>query len=462
LQLNVSNPTSGGSVTANGSAALGGALTVNARSDFSLTGAQEITLLSAEGGLNGTKFSSISYQNFPNSFIPNLLYLPNSVVLDARPAVPVHFTATETQIVFSAVGQHNTFIARKCNQVWARNRQERATENTALEFEPFDGLRAENDAVVDQYGNVVSQADFQVPEKQAQLAERMRAKERPWNIYFGPLATFGKVDTQGDQAGLSHTSAGGLIGFDGIVQGSDEACFNDGLGAVIEYRREWGDVLENAGSLTIDRVHGSIYNTLIPTGAPNLSVNTVLGFAYTWDHFIRNAGIGGVDQAKGNTNEAIFDALFGLEYAISRGNFSFIPLVYLQYVHDRIGSYTETGAGIYDLHVDAQTVQSLATMLGGRMDYTARAKSFSTRFEIFGFWQREYFNDSRIVNFTPFNISATPIGITTVAAPRNSGLIGLDIFTTTKSGWTIEANANAQWGKAFYDAFFYFGLGKLF
>jgi fibronectin-binding autotransporter adhesin len=462
LQVNVSNPASGGSVTANGTATLGGALTVNARSDFSLTGAQQITLLSAEDGLNATKFSSISYQNFPNSFIPNLLYLPNSVVLDARPAVPSHFTATETQIVFSAVGQHNTFIARKCNQVWARNRQSAASANTAMDYEPYDGLRAENDAVVDSYGNTVSQAEFQVPEKQAQLADRIREEERPWNIYFGPLATFGKVDTQGDQVGLSHTSAGGLIGFDGIVASSEEAWFNDGLGAVVEYRREWGDVLENAGSLTIDRVHGSIYNTLIPTGAPNLSVNTVLGFAYTWDRFSRNAGIGGVDIAKGSTNEAIFDALFGLEYAFSKNNFSFIPLVYLQYVHDRIGSYTESGAGIYDLHVDSQTVQSLCTLLGGRLDYTARAKSFSTRFEIFSFWQREYFNNSRTVNFTPFNITATPIGINTVAAARNSGLIGIDIFTTTKGGWTIEANANAQWGKAFYDAFFYFGLGKLF
>lgn len=471
LELGVLNTSSFGNVSVDGTATLGGGLTVSALPGFAMSPGDKIDLVTAPHGVSST-FSTVSFQNFPSSLIVSIAYLPEAVELDVEAAVPAHLNGASAHIIFTSVNQHNFLITQKAYQLGKRMQGPLTTPHVARQEDTPEILYSTvGEAGAPERDPSLLLAQVTLPEqKEQQLTSRIEeASQNAWNFYAGPVADFGNVKTSGDQIGAGFSSVGGLAGFDYVIQGSASTPCFAGVGAAWEFREKWIKADEHFGTATIDKIQGTFYSTVIPKAVQGLAFEALVGFGYTWDHLKRNTGPNQQFTASGNTHEKIVDGLLETEYTFSRRaypsmpqNFSVTPLANLQYIVDWIDGYTEHGAGIYNLRVGSQTIQSLTTDLGFRLDYLYTASSWSCRFEVDGRWQHQYFNLNQDLTFTAFNFTDQSTLAQSVAPGRNSLLLSADVLFTFAKGWQLEGYASYQLNKLLYSTYFYLGFGKEF
>lgn len=139
--------------------------------------------------------------------------------------------------------------------------------------------------------------------------------------------------------------------------------------------------------------------------------------------------------AKGDTD--------GEQYAVNGGggyvhvtSFTLGPYGHIQYLHADIDDYGEPdAAGGHELTISDQTIESLLTSLGGRVNYALSTGIGvfipEVRFE----WNHEFKNDTRFVEarytFDPFN---TVFGIPTDSPDRNYFTLGASVSGTFAHG----------------------------
>jgi uncharacterized protein with beta-barrel porin domain len=264
------------------------------------------------------------------------------------------------------------------------------------------------------------------------------------------------VKTKGDQAGFGYHSIGALAGF-------DEAFSGWGLGGAADYRCIEGIAQDNLTRFTMQHVHASLYATVVPESLPALSCDGIGGAGYGWDTIRRHAGIDYQRTAVGRPQSAMFDLFFDVEYEFSQSkNLRIVPLVYVQYLYDRIGSYRESGADRHDLLVGGQTPQSLTSFLGARVNYSFIEDRYTLRLELDSGWQREYLSGNRSISFTAFHAENQTVLATAFGAARNSYLVGLDVLATIRETLQIEGSIDLTYNSLFYDLSFYLGLGGNF
>ncbi|MCX6989537.1 MAG: autotransporter domain-containing protein [Chlamydiae bacterium] len=504
LQINVLDVVNSGNLAISGTGNLGGTLAVNALPGFTLSSTQVIPLVTDANGF-ASHFSNYELQNFPSSVIPEIVVTSTSIDLATTPVTISHISAG-SQMLFNAITMHNSFITRKCSQL--KNRMPKTSKKETVDirktmqgdvvyqeqppmFQLADRLAYSQDG---QEFEIASSNQWEYQEaawhilphwslpknkqavtltesqKQAQLSRKIQEEsQRTFNVYAGPTSSFGSSKSLGSQVGLGYSTVGALAGFDAILGTPSEGYVSGGIGSIVSYEKLWGSAHHDAGSMDLDKVHGSIYGTILPSKLPELYFEMIAGCAYSWDGLKREAGFDGSLQAKSHTNELIFDGLAGVEYTVTNKaapffgkSFSMTPLLHLQYAHDHVYGFKEKGAGIYNLKVDSQNVQALTSSLGARFDYFFSYSKFNMMIELDAEWQREYLNRNRSVYFTPFNITDISSATSISATARNSGLVALDIFTNFSKGWQLEANGTFQWNHLAYNAFFYLGFGRAF
>lgn len=507
LQINVLDVANSGNLAISGTANLGGTLAVNALSGFTLSSTDIISLITDANGF-ASQFGNYQLQNFPSSVIPEILVTPTSIELVTTPVTVSHISASASpQLVFNAITMHNSFITRNCYQLKGRMPKAGKKEKVAIRktaqgdvvyleqppmFELAERLPLTPDSQGFEYASS-SSSDLYEPalwnilphwslpnnteatiptelQKEAQLSRKIEEEsEKTFNVYMGPTSSFGSNKTVGSQVGLGYSTVGALAGFDAILGIPSEGYVSGGIGSIVSYEKLWGKAADHRGSMSLDKVHASVYGLILPSKLPELYFEMIAGCAYSWDSLNRDAGYDGSLQAKGHTNELIFDGLAGVEYTVTNKaipffgkSFSMTPLLHLQYAHDHVYGFKERGAGIYNLKIDAQNVQALMSSLGARFDYLFSYSKFNMTIELDAEWQREYLNRNRSAYFTPFNITNISSPTIINAGARNSGLVALDVFSNFSKGWQLEANGTFQWNHLAYNAFFYLGFGKAF
>lgn len=463
LQLNLLTSTDFGKVVASDKATLGGNLIVNASSDPSLATNQTFDLITTANGISNT-FSNVSFQGFPASVIPDLVYLSNAVQLNTAPAVPGHFSGNHSHISVGILKQHNSYIRRKCFQFRDRlpNGAAPANQNAISQIDLLNPEVKGTLASLDDPPSMNSTEQEEINPNLLPIPTGARSS-RYGKVYIGPVASFGEIDSRKDQIGSTYTSVGGLIGADYLFSEIEKFPCNIGLGATLQYRRLWGDGKSNSGDYQSHILHGSIYTSFIPQALQALSIEAILGYAHIWDHLNRKTGVNNKSTARSDTDQNLFDALLGLEYTLTMPKqFSFTPYLYLQYIYNHIDGFKESGAGIYNLKVKSQSIDSLNTQLGARTCYSLIRKNYTLTFELDAEWIREYLNSDRSVGFTPFVITNQPTNVTAFGPSRNSLLLAVDLLLRFANGWQTEASYTFQYNSSFYDHFFYLGVGKRF
>jgi outer membrane autotransporter protein len=289
-------------------------------------------------------------------------------------------------------------------------------------------------------------------------------RQRPARFYAGPTFSVGSVDSKGRQVGFDYDSAGVFGGF-------DYAFDRFGFGVAADYTSLAADVHKHWGHFHLDQVVGSFYTVYSPSSCEELSINGVVGGGYDWYTFSRTAGPSFATQtAKGKTNGYVVDALIDFEYTVTHNlwpamhkDCRLIPLVDLQYIHLNKDRYTETNAGVYNLTVQNESLNSLRTALGTRIDRTWKWANWSLRPQVDLAWQYEYLNQNRTVIFSALSsLSDSGVGFVPIVAARSTLLAGIDFLFTIKDFFEIELTYDLEYNKRFFDNSFYVGLGASF
>lgn len=461
--VDVATTSSFSSISA-GSATLNGKLKVVASPGFNVPLGEKLTILTtSSSNISGT-FSDVQGVNLPDSVIPQLSYLPNSVQLffGLRPTSAISSLSSYVgglqQTIFSSVNHINIHLEREMEKVRKRFSSNQASGKPVALSSKWDQgvlLASNKNEIV---------LNPQVQEKQEQLRRVIVTpqQERRWNFYAGPLGTIGDVQSKHKQPGFDYWSAGALAGF-------DYAFSQVGLGLLVDYEKIHADVDHHWGKFDIDEAHASLYATYAPSPLPELAFNGIVGGSYEWYNIHRNVNSSTTKAAEGSPHGKEYDFLFGVEYALAhrqikkmKEKLEIIPLVNLQYIYLEVDDYKEHGAGDFDFSFRHQKAKSLRSTLGTRINYSWESTNLVFTPELNLGWQREYLDKHRSLHFTPVSVAGPISSIGIKGAGRNTALAGIDLLFTLYKRFGIEASYDFEWNELFHDHFFYTGFNVRF
>ncbi len=448
-----------------GNATLAGTIEVGYL-NANFTSTQTIVVLDAMGALGrgGTEFSDVVIFGAPAG-VTTLVTYPTAgtvaitIIPTIFPPSPVgvqHYPNLFDPLIASTNSINNHIILEM--EKMRRRRLTANSSQTAMAALPFDvdNLIASSD---DQLAFI-----FAVPfraktrEKQEHLRQRI-GEPRPWNVYVGPIGRVGDVDSKGDQVGLNYWSAGALTGF-------DYAFSQVGVGLQADYEHFHANGKRHFGDIHIDQAQASAYATYAPKQRPQFSTYGIAGGAYQWYHIHRNTGTPGNEfVAKAAPHGASFNALVGMEYQLSkkRSGFHAIPMADAQYIYLRMDGYREHGADGFDMKIKDQRAKSLRSSLGMRLNYTYAGSKIEFVPEVYGMWQREYFNKRRHVIFTPTDFDLTsPSSLVMPRSGRNIAIGGIDLYLLMFKRHGLEVQYEYEWNSRYNDHFAYFGYNVRF
>jgi outer membrane autotransporter protein len=211
-------------------------------------------------------------------------------------------------------------------------------------------------------------------------------------LFFNPIGSFGNQDATSREAGYDFHNIGVLAGADYRIADNLFA------GAAFTYLRTDADINAPAlGSVDSNGYGLSLYGTYY-TGP--LYFDLLGGFTYYNYDISRqisygpgpggNPNVASVNRtASATTTGWQYSFNGGTGYDFSAGPFVATPYFRVDYLHLAVAGYTESGADGLNLKVKSQTVESLLTVLGGRLSY-----AFSTPFgvlvpQVRGEWRHE-------------------------------------------------------------------------
>ncbi len=251
------------------------------------------------------------------------------------------------------------------------------------------------------------------------------------SLFVNPIGSFGNKDATSQEAGYDFHNVGVLAG------GDYRIVDNLFAGAAFTYLRANADINAPALGAVDSNGYGlSLYGTYY-IGA--LYIDLLGGFThYSYDisrQIAYGPGPGG-NPAVAPVNRTASADTTGWQYSFNGGaGYDFragalvaTPFFRVDYLHLGIAGYTESGADGLNLKVNSQTVESLLTVLGGRLSY-----AFSLPFGVLvpqlrGEWRHENLNGPYSIQAQfandPFN---TIFSIPTDSPDRNYFALGASI-----------------------------------
>ena len=219
--------------------------------------------------------------------------------------------------------------------------------------------------------------------------------------------SFGNQDPTSREPGFSFHTAG-------LTAGADYRLLDNlAMGAAFGYVNAQTELDASAGHFTTNGYSFSSYATYYPTD--KIYLDGIV--TYGWNNYQTKRNIPGVDAtAKGKPNGTQFAVSAGGGYNWNVGALTVGPTARVNYIWSYIDNFKESGAGIFDLQVASQTIQSLTTDFGAQATY---AFSFSwgvlqpqVNFE----WEHQYTGNSYLITG---NVLADPLS-TTFGTPTNN------------------------------------------
>jgi uncharacterized protein with beta-barrel porin domain len=161
---------------------------------------------------------------------------------------------------------------------------------------------------------------------------------------------------------------------------------------------------------------------------------------------IANAGYSGQD----------YTGFVTTGYHFSAKEFTITPLASLQYTHENLGNYTETGGGLINLAVNSQSYDFLESGLGVKVERAFGSPNGTYVPEIHAKWYHDFLNPA-MQNTAAFAIAGSP----SFTTPKLRGAsdtfnpgIGLTFLSCACAGttWTLEGVYDYFWRSDAYSA----------
>jgi outer membrane autotransporter protein len=127
------------------------------------------------------------------------------------------------------------------------------------------------------------------------------------------------------------------------------------------------------------------------------------------------------------------------------------PFAGLQYVHLGVNSFTEIGAGITNLAINDQTLDSLRSRFGVRAELRKEiTPSWKVASDVRVAWKHEFANNDRaiVAQFSGSGLSS--FAVRTSDPERDAALIGLGFNATYKDALTAFVDYDVQAGQCHY------------
>jgi len=161
---------------------------------------------------------------------------------------------------------------------------------------------------------------------------------------------------------------------------------------------------------------------------------------------------GFTNVATANTNGSQYTADLdgGYDWHVTR-HLTMGPIAGLQYDHLDVDGFSESGADPQNLAVGIQTMNSLQSRVGTRMDYhllTTAHASFAAEFH--AAWQHEFLDDSHGINASFIGSGFAPFTVQTTAPLRDAAVVGIGLNVTFSERFTLFADYEVQFWRASY------------
>jgi uncharacterized protein with beta-barrel porin domain len=125
-------------------------------------------------------------------------------------------------------------------------------------------------------------------------------------------------------------------------------------------------------------------------------LDCAFSFAYNTYDSSRHITLGAIDRtALSDYNGQQYSALVDFGYTFDVHKLKFTPMASVQYMHLRVGGYTERDAGSLNLKVDSQDYDMLQTGFGAKFEYPLESKYGTFTPEIHAKWLYDFIGDKQ-------------------------------------------------------------------
>ncbi len=263
--------------------------------------------------------------------------------------------------------------------------------------------------------------------------ESMKTVFKDSGIWFKGFTNF---SDQHDHQGINGYDSGlwGTVwGADGLV--SDQVR----LGLAGGYAR----TVMNSKNVEADAdIHNYLATFYAIYGVDRWSMDT--SFTFAWNNYdnSRRIAFSGLDRtADAGYDGQECDWKMSVRYDIEDRGFRVTPLVSLEYIHLNLDSYTETGAGDLDLHVNAEGFDFLQSGLGMKIAYPITDHNGTYIPEVHGEWLYDFIGDKEEVTST-FTGGGASFKTSGFRPAQNSFDLGTGVTFLSKNNVSLEGVYN--------------------
>jgi outer membrane autotransporter protein len=453
----------------NGHASLAGTLQLIRLGGFNLHVGDQVTFLTANGGVSGT-FGTIQ-NDFATIVKAQVVYLPNGVVLEGAQGSFVQAACTPNtvavaQALDSAVSDprasgligflNNEPLSRLCSD-FALIAPEGvasifnigvslANVQTANLNRRMDDIRAGstgfsaagftlNGSTPSSSGGL---AGVSGPEGKSGPSVMTPTPENRWGVWVTGIGEFTNVDSTNNAAGYYLQTGGVTLGVDYRV------CSNFAIGLTAGYAHT-GANLANGGSLEVNGGTLGLYATVF--GGGFYLDAAVTGGPSGYDSH-RTALLG---SANGSTDGGDLNVLVAAGYEWKKGGLSIGPTANFQFTYVGFSGFTESGS-LAPLKFPDQNSESERTAFGMKASYDWKVGHVIIKPEISIAWQHEYGDQAYSIVSSFANGAGNSFTVNSPTVGRDSLLIGAGAAVLLSERISIYAYYDGELGRTNYQS----------
>lgn len=257
--------------------------------------------------------------------------------------------------------------------------------------------------------------------------------EKRWSTFLTGGFTFAELDATGWQQDSKFASSSLLAGIDAKISDTfTSGCF-------LTYTHTDADLDARGSNANIDSYGAGVYGSYRDGGFYG---NGVLAYSRNIYESDRVASFSSaVADGRTSGNQYVVNIDGGYDCLVANG-LTVGPLAGLQYVHLDVNSFSESNAGVANLSVNDQGVDSLRSRLGLRLQYRKELSSnWTAATEARAAWQHEFANNGRLIAGM---WGGDSYGYRTSGPERNAVLAGLGINATYCKALTAFVDYDVQ------------------
>ncbi|HTD15352.1 MAG TPA: autotransporter domain-containing protein [Chthoniobacterales bacterium] len=458
-------------LTVNGRAGLAGTLQLNGLGGFTLHLGDQVTFLTANGGVSGT-FSTVQNQLANATLVKaQIVDLPNAVVLEGIqgsfvPSACTPNTVAVAQALDNAVGDPrvSTLIAflddepsnRLCTDFDLIAPEELASifnigvslanVQTANLTRRMDDIQAGstgfsaagftlNGSTPSSSGGL---AGVSGPEGKSGPSVMAPTPENRWGVWVTGIGEFTSVDSTDNAAGYYLQTGGVTLGVDYRVFSHFAIGLTTGSAHTTANLANGGDIEVNGGTF-------GLYATAFGSG---FYLDTAVTAGPSGYNTHRTALLG---SANGSTDGGEFNVLVAAGYDWTKGGLSIGPTANFQFTYVGFTSFNETGS-LAPLKFPSQNAESERTAFGMRASYDWKVGHVIIRPEVSLAWQHEYGDQAYSIVSSLASGAGNSFTVNSPKVGRDSLLIGAGAAVLLNERVSIYAYYDGELGRINYQS----------